>query len=482
MNSVLNRKMFNQGGAAATGLDAYKGKALTPKQMSMGGIMTYADGGPVYLAEGGDPIQQRQMQNVETMNQILESMPTNAREKMQAQMQEVDALRTEAARLKQQGGVPEAVINDMLDRADKIEFTASKYSGEYFDAMKDLDPANMVASNLQDMDAGFLGFGKPSAGEIASLRDENQAILDQLATFDDETSQKYLTDLEATNPDVKSQVAEAKKTADTLDKADNPYTALRPAADGKATGNAEEDAEGINKHLDKIAQESGRTDLSREDYSITNNPYGAIGLLLASKGMATAKTGSTVGDIVSGVSDAAVGMESLQRKDLELATDLEKERIAAKRSGTVGQDIQNFEYLGPEYMRMFPNADRQAIFDYVTSSRLEKPTALITAYTKTLTEGTDKLPTTVANNYAKIVTFDDLGKSLTGSDAPIVAYQKLGDKTFYLSKDDAEAAAAREIAASGNKKVTIPDMMESLGIKGISTIEELSRLNMPSKG
>ena len=106
MNSVLNRKMFNQGGAAATGLDAYKGKALTPKQMSMGGIMTYADGGPVYLAEGGDPIQQRQMQNIDIMNQALMDMPDYQRELIIGRTQEIDAMRNEAARLKQQGGVP----------------------------------------------------------------------------------------------------------------------------------------------------------------------------------------------------------------------------------------------------------------------------------------------------------------------------------------------------------------------------------------
>lgn len=45
MDNVLNRRLFNMGGAVAPGLDAFKGKALQAKSMPMNGIMGFAEGG-----------------------------------------------------------------------------------------------------------------------------------------------------------------------------------------------------------------------------------------------------------------------------------------------------------------------------------------------------------------------------------------------------------------------------------------------------
>jgi len=453
MDNVLNRRLFNMGGAVTPGLDAFKGKALQARGMPMNGIMGFA--------EGGNP----EVEKTKVADAYKMSMGSP-----------------------EEGGVREGSFLDYITRSDP--------DGLRGDIASMLGEIGSIPYQIPVAIQEEMGVVMPEGYESQALREN---ITEGLSNLMGVTDPQVGDELAATAENIVKdpQLSEAaqgtvKTLAENLAKADaneDVNAAILAGAGEPISDDPAENRKNLGQRIRDIASGMG-IELTEEDADPQTNPHIGMTLLLASSKIMQSKSPTTAGAIGEGLETGASYLANKAEKEAERkASNLNKlQQIALQEgleaelgtgsTGGTASVLQEADRLQAIYESKGIPVPQEVTYRMATRSATADPAARVAAATKQTMEQ-DTVPFSVAQNYANIqvnaaMAIQDIQKP----DLPI-AYSERMKRNVTASELPNIIQSARQ--QSGNKDISEAEALQFAKVTPLSVNQMLSIAFKPKK-
>lgn len=466
MDNVLNRRLFNMGGAVTPGLDAFKGKALQARGMPMTGIMGFA--------EGGNP--------------------------------EVEKTKVADAYKGQEAGVREGSILDYLtsDSGGGLRGDLSEFGAMILGAPYDLPVA--VGEELGvTMPEGYQsgsGYSNVMGGLDALMGVENRLPSetlepDSVQWEDAEGNRVTSSQAQQMNEELMKlsegivndpQLSEAAQNTvkildENLAKAEaneDVNGAILAGAGEPVSDDPAENRKNLGQRIRDIASGMG-IELTEEDSDPQVNPHIGMALLLAGSKLLQGGTGSDAGDAGQALETATSYLANKAEKEAERkASNLNKLQQIALQEGLEAElgtgsttarasVLQEADELRSNYAVQGIDLPGNVALRLATRAATADPAARVAAFTSDLMDsatGVDDLG--VAQNYAGVMVNQQTAlQDIQRPDIP-VAYKVVGDERKMLTANDlrTEIQAAKQIA--GDKNLHPAQALYNAGVQPLS--------------
>lgn len=444
MDNVLNRRLFNMGGAVTPGLDAFKGKALQARGMPMNGIMGFA--------EGGNP----EVEKTKVADAYKMSMGSP-----------------------EEGGVREDSFLDYVTRSapDGLRGDIASMLGEIGSI-----PYQIPVAIQEEM-----GVVMPEGYESQALRENiTEGLSNLMGVTDPQVGDELTSTAEGIVKDPALSEA-AQGTVKTLDENmakaeanEDVNAAILAGAGESISDDPAENRANLGKRIRDIASGMG-IELTEEDSDPQTNPHVGMALLLAGSKIMQSKSQTTMGAIGEGVETGASFLANKAEKEAErtssernklqqiaLQEGLEAE-LGTGSTAARASVLQEADELRANYAVQNIDLPGNVALRLATRAATADPAARVASYTSTLLDsatGVDNL--SVAQNYAGVMVNQQTAlQDIQRPDIP-VAYKVVGDERKLLTANDlrTEIQGAKQIA--GKKDMHDAQALYNAGVQPLS--------------